>query len=191
MKKIIKPMVFSLALAPFVVLVYTAIWGDLGPDPAKELSLETGEWALRFLLIALAMTPLRQIFNQIEFTRHRRMLGLFAFFYATLHMCVWLTFLLQFRWGAVVEEILERPYITIGFAAYVILFALGVTSPKVVVRKLGRSWKRLHRLVYLAGILAIIHLLWISRLDIGEAVFYGVVLAVLLGYRVYREVRTA
>jgi sulfoxide reductase heme-binding subunit YedZ len=191
MKKIIKPMVFSLALVPFVVLVYTAVWGDLGPDPAKELSLETGEWALRFLLIALAMTPLRQIFNQIEFTRHRRMLGLFAFFYATLHMSVWLTFLLQFRWGAVLEEILERPYITVGFAAYVILFALGVTSPKVMVRKLGRSWKRLHRLVYLAGILAIVHLLWISRLDIGEAVLYGAVLVVLLGYRVYRKVRTA
>jgi len=191
MKEIIKPMVFSLALVPLVVLVYTAIWGDLGPDPAKELSLETGEWALRFLLISLAMTPLRQIFNQIQFTRHRRMLGLFALFYATLHMFVWLTFLLQFRWGAVLEEILERPYITIGFAAYVILFALGVTSPKVMVRKLGRSWKRLHRLVYLAGILAIIHLLWISRLDIGETVLYGAVLAVLLGYRVYRKARTA
>jgi sulfoxide reductase heme-binding subunit YedZ len=191
MEKMIKPMVFSLALVPFGVLVYTVIWGDLGPDPAKELSLETGEWALRFLLIALAMTPLRHIFNQIEFTRHRRMLGLFAFFYATLHMFVWLTFLLQFRWGAVLEEILERPYITIGFAAYVILFALGVTSPKFMVRKLGRSWKRLHRLVYLAGILAIIHLLWISRLDIGEAVLYGAVLAVLLGYRLYRKARTA
>jgi sulfoxide reductase heme-binding subunit YedZ len=191
MKKIIKPVVFSLALVPFAVLLYTAIWGDLGPDPAKELSLETGEWALRFLLIALAMTPLRQIFNQIEFTRHRRMLGLFALFYATLHLFVWLTFLLQFRWAAIVEEILERPYITIGFAAYVILFALGVTSPKVMVRKLGRSWKRLHRLVYLAGVLAIVHLLWISRLDIGEAVLYGAVLAVLLGYRIYQSYKKA
>jgi sulfoxide reductase heme-binding subunit YedZ len=171
MKKIIKPVVFSLALVPFAVLLYTAIWGDLGPDPAKELSLETGEWALRFLLIALAMTPLRQIFNQIEFTRHRRMLGLFALFYATLHLFVWLTFLLQFRWAAIIEEVLERP--------------------KVMVRKLGRSWKRLHRLVYLAGVLAIVHLLWISRLDIGEAVLYGAVLAVLLGYRIYQSYKKA
>mgnify|MGYP006118697385 FL=1 len=184
-------MVFSLALVPFAVLLYTAIWGDLGPDPAKELSLETGEWSLRFLLITLAMTPLRQIFSQIEFTRQRRMLGLFALFYATVHMFVWLTFLLQFRWGAVLEEILERPYITIGFAAYVILFTLGVTSPKFMVRKLGRYWKRLHRLVYVAGVLAIVHLLWILRLDIGEAVIYGVVLAILLGFRIYKKLRAA
>ena len=187
MKKMIKPTVFSLALVPFAVLLYTAIWGDLGPDPAKELSLETGEWALRFLLITLAMTPLRQIFSQIEFTRQRRMLGLFALFYATVHLFVWLTFLLQFRWGAILEEILERPYITVGFAAYVILFALGATSPKFIVRKLGLYWKRLHRLVYVAGVLAIVHLLWILRLDIEEAVIYGVVLAILLGFRIYKK----
>mgnify|MGYP006091411109 FL=1 len=185
----IKPTVFSLALVPFAVLLYTAIWGDLGPDPAKELSLETGEWALRFLLITLAMTPLRQIFSQIEFTRQRRMLGLFALFYATVHLFVWLTFLLQFRWGAILEEILERPYITVGFAAYVILFALGATSPKFIVRKLGLYWKRLHRLVYVAGVLAIVHLLWILRLDIEEAVIYGVVLAILLGFRIYKKLR--
>ena len=189
MKKMIKPMVFSLALVPFAVLLYTAIWGDLGPDPAKELSLQTGEWALRFLLVALAMTPLRQIFSQIEFIRQRRMLGLFALFYATLHLFVWLTFLLQFRWEAILEEILERPYITVGFAAYVILFTLGATSPKFMVRKLGRSWKRLHRLVYVAGVLAIVHLLWILRLDIGEAVIYGAILAILLGYRIYKKLR--
>jgi|TARA_B110000879_G_scaffold13235_1_gene16521 sulfoxide reductase heme-binding subunit YedZ len=189
MKKMIKPTVFSLALVPFAVLLYTAIWGDLGPDPAKELSLETGEWALRFLLITLAMTPLRQIFSQIEFTRQRRMLGLFALFYATVHLFVWLTFLLQFRWGAILEEILERPYITVGFAAYVILFALGATSPKFIVRKLGLYWKRLHRLVYVAGVLAIVHLLWILRLDIEEAVIYGVVLAILLGFRIYKKLR--
>jgi len=89
------------------------------------------------------------------------------------------------------EEILERPYITIGFAAYVILFTLGVTSPKFMVRKLGRYWKRLHRLVYVAGVLAIVHLLWILRLDIGEAVIYGVVLAILLGFRIYKKLRAA
>lgn len=191
MKKLLKPFVFILALVPFAALLYRTFFGDLGPDPAKELSLETGEWALRFLLIALAMTPLRQVFNQIEFVRHRRMLGLFALFYATLHLFVWLTFLLQFRWGAVLEEIVERPYITIGFAAYVILFALGVTSPKVMVRKMGRNWKRLHQLVYLAGVLAVVHLLWILRLDIGEAVIYGAILALLLGYRLYRKLRPA
>lgn len=191
MKKLIKPIVFLLALVPFGALVYRAFFGDLGPDPAKELSLETGEWALRFLLIALAMTPLRQISKQIEFVRLRRMVGLFSYFYATLHLFVWLTFLLQFRWGDMLVEIAERPYITIGFAAYLILLVLALTSPKAMVRRLGRNWKRLHRLVYVAGVLAVIHLLWILRLDIGEAVVYGAVLAVLLGYRIIDKVRLA
>ncbi|MFK7865590.1 MAG: sulfite oxidase heme-binding subunit YedZ [Pseudohongiellaceae bacterium] len=189
MKKIIKPTVFMLALVPFAALVYRIVYGDLGPDPAKELSLETGEWALRFLLISLAMTPMSRIAKQIEFIRQRRMIGLFSFFYATLHLIVWLTFLLQFRWADVFVEIAERPYITIGFAAYVILFALAVTSPKAMVRRLGRNWKRLHQLVYVAGVLAVIHLLWILRLDIGEAVIYGALLAVLLGYRVFDKLR--
>lgn len=185
MKRFIKPLVFTVALIPFALLVIKIINNDLGPDPAKELSLETGEWGLRFLLVTLALTPLRQLTNQTEFLRHRRMLGLFTFFYASLHLFVWLTFLLQFRWTDIVEEIVERPYITIGFASYAILLVLAATSPKAMVRKLGRNWKRLHRSVYLAGILAIIHLLWILRLDIGEAVLYGGILAVLLGYRLY------
>jgi len=185
MKRFIKPLVFIVALIPFAVLIYKVVTNDLGPDPAKELSLHTGEWALRFLLISLALTPLRLITNNVEYVRHRRMLGLFAFFYASLHLFVWLTFLLQFRWGDILEEIIERPYITVGFASYVVLLVLAATSPLAMVRKLGRNWKRLHRTVYLAGILSIVHLLWILRLDIGEAVLYGAILAVLLGYRVY------
>ena len=94
--------------------------------------------------------------------------------------------LLAFRWGAIAEELIERPYITIGFAAFLILIALGVTSPKSMVRKLGKNWKRLHRLVYLAAVLAVIHLLWILRTNVGEAVLYGGILAILLGYRLSR-----
>ena len=172
-----------MALIPFALLVARILNNDLGPDPAKELSLETGEWALRFLLITLTLTPLRRLTKQTEFVRHRRMIGLYSFFYASLHLFVWLTFLLQFRWNDIVEEIIERPYITMGFASYVILLILAATSPKAMVRKLGRNWKRLHKAVYLAAILSIIHLLWILRLDIGEAVLYGAILAVLLGYR--------
>lgn len=185
MKKLIKPAVFIVALLPLTFLILRIIQNDLGPDPAQELSLETGEWTLRFLLIALCITPLRQITGQVEFVRQRRMLGLFALFYATCHLFVWLTFLLQFRWLAIAEEIVERPYITIGFSAYLILLALGVTSPKFMVRKLGRNWKRLHRLVYVAAILGVIHLLWILRADIGPAVFYGSIVAALLGYRLW------
>ena len=160
---------------------------NLGPDPAQELSIETGEWALRFLLITLALTPLAQLTGEIRFVRQRRMLGLFALFYASVHFLSWMAFILGFRWMAIAEELLERPYITIGFAAYLIILALGVTSPRAMVRRLGKNWKRLHKLIYLAAVLALIHLLWILRTDIQEVVLYGGILAVLLGYRVFRK----
>jgi methionine sulfoxide reductase heme-binding subunit len=190
LEKLIKPALFLVALVPFAILLARVAQNDLGPDPAQELSIETGEWSLRFLLLALAITPLRQLTGQVVITRQRRMLGLFALFYASVHFMVWLTFLLGFRWGAILEEILERPYVTVGFLAYLILVALGATSPKAMVRKLGKNWKRLHRLVYLAGILAIIHLLWILRTDILPAVVYGSVLTLLLGYRLQRYLRS-
>jgi len=189
MRKLIKPLVFLVALVPLVLVLVKVLQNDLGPDPAQELAKITGEWSIRFLLIALALTPLRLLFNQVEFVRHRRMLGLFALFYATVHFLVWMTFLLEFRWGAIYEELLERPFITVGFSAYMILVVLGITSPKIMVRKLGRNWKRLHRLVYVASILAVIHLLWILRTDVGEAVLYGGLVALLLGYRALHKFR--
>ena len=189
MRKLIKPLVFVLALLPFAVLLLRILQDNLGPDPVQELSLETGEWTLRFLIVALAMTPLRHITNQVEFTRHRRMIGLFALFYATVHLIVWLMFVLEFRWFAIAEEIFDRPYITVGFSAYLILLALGITSPRFMVRKLGKNWKRLHKLVYLAAILGVLHLLWILRLDIAPAAFYGALVALLLGYRAWFSLR--
>ena len=189
MRKLIKPLVFVLALLPFAVLLLRILQDNLGPDPVQELSLETGEWTLRFLIVALAMTPLRRITNQVEFTRHRRMIGLFALFYATVHLIVWLMFVLEFRWFAIAEEIFDRPYITVGFSAYLILLALGITSPRFMVRKLGKNWKRLHKLVYLAAILGVLHLLWILRLDIAPAAFYGALVALLLGYRAWFSLR--
>ena len=186
MEKLIKPSVFVFALVPFAILLLRIYGNDLGPDPAQELSIETGEWTLRILLITLAITPLRQITNRVSFIRYRRMLGLFALFYASLHFLCWMIFLLGFRFFAIMEELVERPYITVGFSAYLILLVLGVTSPKAMVRKLGKNWKRLHRLVYVAAILGTIHLLWILRSNIGEAVLYGTILVVLLGYRLVR-----
>ena len=188
--RFIKPVIFSLALIPFVYVVWRVAVNNLGPDPAAELAIETGEWAIRYLLLALAMTPLRHLTNNTGFVRHRRMIGLFALFYASIHFLVWVVFLLAFQWGRIEAELIERPYITVGFASFLILVALGVTSPKVMVRKLGRNWKRLHRLVYLAGALAIVHLLWIQRSDLIEPVFYGAILAILLGYRVLHKRQT-
>lgn len=187
--KLIKPVVFLLALLPLAWVVWRVVSNDLGPDPAQELAIETGEWSIRFLLLALAMTPLRQVTGLVDFVRQRRMVGLFAWFYASLHFLVWLSFVWGFRWGTVGAEIIERPYITVGFLAWVILLALALTSPKFMLRKLGRNWKRLHRLVYVSGVLAIVHLLWIQRTDLIEPVFYGSILAVLLGYRLWNRSR--
>jgi sulfoxide reductase heme-binding subunit YedZ len=185
--KFIKPAIFLLALTPLAYVLWRVIANNLGPDPAQELAIETGEWAIRFLLLALAMTPLRYLTGSTEFVRNRRMIGLFALFYASLHFLVWMIFLLGLDLGRIGAEIIERPYITIGFAAFVILVALGITSPKAMVRRLGRNWKRLHRLVYLAGVLAIIHLLWIQRTDLIEPVIYGSILIILLAYRVLHK----
>lgn len=189
MDKLIKPAIFSLALLPFAWVIWRVVSNDLGPDPAQELAIETGEWSIRYLLLALAMSPLRQITGMTGFVKQRRMIGLFALFYASVHFLVWLSFLWGFSWGTIGAELIERPYITMGFAAWVILLALGMTSPKFMVRKLGRNWKRLHRAVYAAGVLAIIHLLWIQRTDLIEPVFYGGILVLLLGYRVYTRAR--
>ena len=189
MVRLVKPSIFFMALIPFIWLLLKVFQNDLGPDPAQALSIETGEWALRFLLLTLAITPFRQIFRVVEIARLRRMIGLFAFFYASIHFLSWMAFILGFRWLAIAEELVERPYITVGFLAYVILFLLGVTSTNSMVRRLGKNWKRLHKFVYAASILAIVHLLWILRTDVTEAVIYGVLLAILLGYRIFRKLK--
>ena len=181
--KRLRILTFLVCLIPFVLLLLKVLQNDLGPDPAKELALETGEWSIRFLLLALAMTPLLHLSGRMEFAQRRRMVGLFALFYASVHLLVWVIFLLGLRWGAILEEVVERPYITIGFASFLILIVLGATSPRVMVRKLGKNWRRLHRLVYVAGVLAIIHLVWIVRTDLSEALLYGAILAGLLGWR--------
>ena len=183
----LKPAVFSTALLPLAWLIWRIAANDLGPDPVQELAISTGEWTLRFLLITLTLTPLRQLSGQVAFVRVRRMVGLFTLFYAAAHFVVWLSLLLGFRWYAIGEELLERPYISIGFLALLILIALGVTSPRAMVRRMGKNWKRLHRLIYLAAILAIVHLTWILRTDLSEAVLYGSILALLLGYRLWRR----
>ena len=182
--KRLRILTFLACLIPFVALVLKVVQNDLGPDPAKELALLTGEWAIRFLLLALAMTPLRQLSGRVEFAQRRRMIGLFALFYASVHFLVWVVFLLGLQWGAILEEVVERPYITVGFSSFVILVALGVTSPRAMVRRLGKNWRRLHRLVHVAGVLAVVHLVWIVRTDLSQALVYGAILAALLGWRV-------
>jgi methionine sulfoxide reductase heme-binding subunit len=181
--------IFILALIPFAILITGIVLNTLGPDPAKTLSLETGRWALRFLLLTLAVTPLREISGWAKLLQLRRMLGLYAWFYACLHFLIYLMFLLQWRWSEIFSDIIERPYITVGFASFLILTALGVTSNRASMRRLGANWKRLHRFVYPAAILALLHLIWILRTDLFDAVFYGSILVLLLGYRLLKYLR--
>ncbi|MDX1491968.1 MAG: protein-methionine-sulfoxide reductase heme-binding subunit MsrQ [Pseudohongiellaceae bacterium] len=186
MIKAIRLGVFCASLIPFAYLLYGALTNTLGPDPADTLAVSTGEWAFRFLLMSLAITPLRALFKEPKLMPYRRTFGLFALFYASVHFLVYLVFLLQLRWSEISEDILERPYITVGFTAFVLLVALGATSNKFMMRRLGRRWKRLHSSVYLINVLVLIHLLWILRTDLAEAVFYGSILLPLLMYRLVK-----
>ncbi len=197
MKFLVKPAVFLLCLLPAAWLiygVYLAFSGGenlLGPDPAQFLSLQTGEWAIRLLIASLAITPLRYLLNMPSLFRFRRMIGLYAYFYVFLHLIVFLWFLLGWDFSAVGREISERPYITIGFAAFVLLTPLAATSFNAAQRKLGRNWKRLHRLSYACAILACMHVIWIVRSSYFDAVLYGGLTLVFLGYRVLRKYSVA
>jgi sulfoxide reductase heme-binding subunit YedZ len=185
--------VFLLSFYPAGVIfykVYRAYMGlpvDLGPDPPETLALETGTWAIRFLVIGLCITPVRYLLNAPALWQYRRMIGLYALFYAVLHFLVFLIFILQLSFADLGRELVERPYITLGFMALVLLLPLGLTSTQAAQRKLGRNWKKLHRLVYVINILAVLHIIWIVRSSYGDAVLYGSLVLFALLYRLLRN----
>ncbi|WP_116369134.1 sulfite oxidase heme-binding subunit YedZ [Parahaliea mediterranea] len=185
-ERFIRLSVFLLCLTPFSILLWQAVFGGLGPDPAKTLMLQTGEWSLRLLAITLLVSPLRQWTGQAWIMRLRRMLGLYAFFYACVHLLAFGHFYLGWSGAILLEELAERPYITVGFAAWVLLLPLAFTSTRGWQRRLRRNWQRLHRLIYPAAVLACLHLMWQARSDLGEALFYIGVVALLLAWRVRR-----
>ena len=160
---------------------------SLGADPGKEIVLFGGEWAIRMLVLTLLVTPLRQLFNLGLVVRIRRMLGLFTFFYATLHMVSYTVFLLELRFGDILVDLIKRPYITVGFAAFLLLVPLAVTSNRWMIRKLRKRWKKLHRAIYVIGVLAVLHLIWLTKSDYTDAVIYGGLVLILLGFRLYRS----
>ncbi|KAA2285993.1 sulfite oxidase heme-binding subunit YedZ [Arenimonas fontis] len=172
-----------LLLAPLAHLAWRAIRADLGPDPVAALTHGTGDWALRLLLVCLAMTPLRRLSGRSWPIRFRRMLGLYAFFYACLHLGVYLVLDLGAYWRQILEDIVLRPYVTAGFSAWLLLLALALTSTRGWMRRLGRRWGQLHKAVYAAGILAVLHYLWLVKADLREPLLYAALLAVLLGLR--------
>ncbi|GAB3280446.1 sulfite oxidase heme-binding subunit YedZ [Parahaliea aestuarii] len=183
--------VFVLCLVPFALLLWQAVGGGLGPDPAKRIMLQTGEWSLRLLALTLLVSPLRQWSGKAWVMRLRRMLGLYAFFYACVHLLAFGHFYLGWSPAILVEELAERPYITVGFAAWLLLVPLAVTSTRNWQRRLRRNWQRLHRLIYPAAVLACLHLLWQARSDVGEALVYIVVVGLLLVWRLQRGWRRA
>lgn len=181
----LKPIVFLLALVPFAFLVRGAFTDTLGANPIEALELQTGRWALRFLLLTLAVTPLRHITGWGALVRWRRMLGLFAFFYATVHFLVYVFLDQALDVALIVEDVTEHPYVTVGFATWLLLIPLAVTSTRGWVRRLGgRRWVALHRLVYLCAIGGTIHYLWAVKKDLRDPLLYLAILAVLLGWRV-------
>ncbi len=187
-----KTLVHLLCLTPLAILAWQ-FWDvfktgsdALGADPVAEVEHRLGLWALRFLMIGLAITPLRQLTGQAVLIRFRRMLGLYAFAYATLHFAAYLGLDLRGYWLQIFEEIVKRPYITIGFAAWLLLVPLAITSTQGWMRRLGRQWGRLHKLIYAIGVFAVLHFWWLVKSDIREPALYAGILAVLLGWRVWK-----
>jgi sulfoxide reductase heme-binding subunit YedZ len=182
-----KPVVFVLCLVPGLLLLgdIFEITGTLGANPVEEIQDRLGNWGLRFIMIALAVTPLRRLTGWTWLPRFRRMLGLYAFFYVLLHFLVWLILDQGVLWSAIVEDIAKRPFITIGFAALLILAAMAATSTNGMRRRLGRRWQQLHYGAYLVGVLGVWHYWWQVKNDIREPLIYAVILSGLLGLRLW------
>lgn len=181
-----KPLVFLAALAPLLWLVYRAVTDDLGAEPVRELEIETGLWTLRLLAATLALTPLRRLFGWNGLVKYRRMLGLFTFFYATVHLSLWVGPDYLFAFDQMAEEIVKHRYILVGMATYLLLVPLAITSTKGWVRRLGGArWNRLHRLIYLAAIGGTVHYLWAVKKDTLFPIVYFLLFAALLGMRVW------
>jgi methionine sulfoxide reductase heme-binding subunit len=189
-----KPLLFVAGLLPFAWLFYAAIADQLGANPAEYLIRSTGDWTLRFLCLTLAVTPLRTITGQPALARFRRMLGLFTYFYAVLHLLGYAWFDMGFDVGEIARDIPKRPFILVGFAALVLMTPLAATSFNRAIRALGaQRWQALHRAVYAVALLGILHFFWMraAKNNFGEVAVYAAILAVLLGWRLWRRLRVS
>ena len=186
----VKVVLFVAALGPVAWLGWGAWAGALGANPIETITRDTGTWTLRFLVLTLAITPLRRITGLNDAIRFRRMLGLFAFFYATLHLMTYLWLDQFFDWAGIVKDITKRPFITAGATAFVLLLPLALTSTSGMIRRLGgRAWRRLHRLVYLAAAAGVVHYWWLVKADIRRPRNYAILVGGLLAYRLVASVR--
>ena len=189
MQKAAKVLVFLLCLTPLAWLAIRVLTGRLGINPVEDLELTTGIWALRFLVLTLAITPLRRLTGWNRVIQYRRMLGLFTFTYVCVHFAIYIGVDQFFAFDLIVKDVVKRPFITMGFTAFVLMIPLAVTSTKGWIRRLGKKWQLLHRLIYISAVCAAIHYLWKVKVMIGSPVYYAIVIGALLGFRLVWQFR--
>ena len=184
MEKYLKPGVFFLSLIPFLIIIYKIFFNQLGPEPVKEITHHTGEWTLIFICLTLAMSPLKRLTNLGVWIKFRRMLGLFVFFYATIHLLTYVGIDYRFDWAPIFNDVVKKKYIFIGFAAWILLLPLVITSSQKMVLLLKNNWKKLHRLIYVIAIFGSLHYIWLSKTIFFRPLVYLIIILVLLALRI-------
>ena len=184
MIKYFKPSIFILSTIPFLVITYKIFFNKLGPEPVKEITHFTGEWALIFICLTLSMRPLKKFTNLNYWVKVRRMLGLFVFFYTSLHLLTYVGIDHRFNWQPILNDVVKKKYIFVGFSAWVLLIPLTITSSQKMIILLKQNWKKLHRLIYVIAILGSLHFIWLSKTIYFKPLIYFVLITVLLALRI-------
>ena len=179
-----KTLVFFLSLWPLYVISYQIIFNQLGPEPVDRIINHFGEWTLIFILLTLSMTPLKKITKSVEWIKFRRMLGLFTFFYASIHMLSYVGLDYRFDFEPLINDVLKKKFIFIGFSAWLLLIPLAVTSSERMVRLLKQNWKKIHRLIYIIGIFGVLHYIWLSKTIFFKPLIFLILLIILLLFRI-------
>jgi len=184
LRRYYKTLVFFLSLWPLYVISYQIIFNQLGPEPVDRIINHFGEWTLIFILLTLSMTPLKKITKSVEWIKFRRMLGLFTFFYASIHMLSYVGLDYRFDFEPLINDVLKKKFIFIGFSAWLLLIPLAVTSSERMVRLLKQNWKKIHRLIYIIGIFGVLHYIWLSKTIFFKPLIFLIILVILLLFRI-------
>ncbi len=184
MRRYYKTLVFFLSLWPLYVISYQIIFNQLGPEPVDRIINHFGEWTLIFILLTLSMTPLKKITKSVEWIKFRRMLGLFTFFYASIHMLSYVGLDYRFDFEPLINDVLKKKFIFIGFSAWLLLIPLAITSSERMVRLLKQNWKKIHRLIYIIGIFGVLHYIWLSKTIFFKPLIFLILLIILLLFRI-------
>ena len=184
MIKYFKPSIFILSTIPFLIIIYKILFNKLGPEPVKEITHFTGEWTLIFICLTLAMSPLKKLTHLNFWVKGRRMLGLFVFFYASLHLLTYVGIDYRFSWQPIFDDVVKKKYIFVGFAAWLLLIPLTLTSSQKMMFLLKQNWKKLHRLIYVIAIFGSLHFIWLSKTIYFKPLIYFVIITILLFLRI-------